>query len=47
MKKIINNLKTLLSSKQQTNNLQDCNFSDNYYGDQICLTTPKLHVDDI
>lgn len=36
MKNIIFNLKALFGVAHGKGNLPDCNYSNNYYGDQVC-----------
>jgi hypothetical protein len=36
MKNIIHNLKAILSTNARKTARVDCNYSNNYYGDQVC-----------
>jgi len=40
MKTLIHNIKVFFNYKQHTKALTDCNYGNNYYGDQYCQ--PKV-----
>jgi len=41
MKKIINNLKSIFNINPTNKEVINCNYSNNYYGDQYCQTSTK------